>query len=303
MSELGQTPETDFDAGTIPPNGYFGGVRFWGGCPNFFVVFGKAGKDSIKDVSDIGCTGWVSEIQASFNFTFNNFTSNFTISKPPEIHLETSRKISDIALSMLHHLFGPVDLAPNGSTSAVDSFLQAAIYGVNGVHPEDLLGRNGTNTSRLENRVAELYGLTAAQYIDRGWRQDINSTSAEASAPVNIFHGFTEYKVRPQLKPEMRILDSLLGVIFICVLGTYTLIRPRQAIPNVPKNPHAIASVASLFAGSRLTRDLQGAGSIDLVTESSAWAGKTFSLREWTEEGGRLRFGIDQDKLLQSSAR
>ncbi|KAH0539151.1 hypothetical protein FGG08_004323 [Glutinoglossum americanum] len=291
--------KTDFDAGTIPPNGYFGGVRFWGGCPNFFVVFGKAGKNSIEDVSALGCTGWVSEIQASFNFTFNNFTSNFTISKPPEIHLETSRNISNVSLSILQPLFGPVDLAPNGSTSAVGSFLQAAIYGVNGVRPEDLLGRNGTNTSRLENRVAELYRLTAAQYIDRGWRRDINSTSAEASAPENTFHGFIEFKVRPQLKqnmPETRILDSLLGAIFICVLATYILIWPGRAIPDVPKNPHAIASVASLFAGSRLMRDLQGTGSID------PWAGKTFSLEEWTEEGGRLRFGIDQDNLPQPSA-
>jgi hypothetical protein len=182
----------------------------------------------------------------------------------------------------------------------VDPFLQAAIYGVDGVHPEDLLGRNGTNTSRLEERVAELYRFTAAQYIDQGWRQDINPESAEASAPENIFHGFIESKGRPRLKqnmPETRILDSLFGAVFICVTATYILLWPHQVIP---KNPHAIASVASLFAGSELMRDLQGAGSIDSGIKRSAWArgfyGKTFSLKEWSGEGGRSRFGIDQDR-------
>jgi hypothetical protein len=294
-----------YTVGPIPPNEYFGGVASFGraaeNCSNFFVVFGKVQGDVVDDVSAITCTGWVTEVVAGAPFIFTGEKVN--LSGPPTIETHTAKNFSQRSMSYLHHLFAAVDVAPNGASASLDPFLQAAIYGKTGVPPEQLLGKNGSDTSRLASRVRDLYAVVAAQYIDQTWRQTIDPRSLTASNPLPSFRGSITYPNRVWLRQssiETRLLDALLGVISLCAIGVYCMVRPCRVLP---KNPHAIASVGSLLAGSALIRQLQEEATparnektMGKRGGSHVISGNTFSLKWWRDENSDVqRFGVDID--------
>ena len=293
-------PDVEVDIGAhvigkVKPNSYVGAAlpfpAPWVDCPNFIVTFGKREDDKFGDVTTLGCTGWVEEMEAKISLSVGD-DDGYKVVGPIEIFPGTAQNFSNFGLSFLSRLFDKVRLGKNDDTSAVDSFMQAAIYGTNGVSPENLLGKNGTDVTRLNNRIAEVYRIVAAQYIDIEWRT--NPDEEAHNVPGEVFLASAVSPNYARLKQnliETRLLVSLLGAELLLVLAAYALVRPRHVIP---KNPHSIASVASLLAGSRLITALRGCEVVALV---DFFAGKTFSLKEWQgEDGGRTRFGIDQER-------
>ncbi|KZV87161.1 hypothetical protein EXIGLDRAFT_724048 [Exidia glandulosa HHB12029] len=80
-----------------------------------------------------------------------------------------------------------------------------------------------------------------------------------------------------------RILEGLLGAMFIIVFGVCVLTPMRSVLP---KPPYSIAAQMSLIANSRLVRRIGEGGSLDgLFVRLSWW-------RDENVEGGK-RYGID----------
>jgi len=291
-------PRLAYDLGYFPSRGYFGGVGSFGlpseSCPAMFVVLGNVDGVAIEDVSAITCTGLVVEVSVRATFRFHADDEGISLSSPPIVISSENqvRNVSQNSMYFLDRIFSEVDVTAaqkdNSNGAVIDSFLQAAVYGRNGVPLAELLGRNGSNTTQLVVRVSELYAIAAAQYIDQTWRFEMTEEERNTSKgfPAQITYP-NRIWLRQSLV-ETRLLDAMLGTLVLCAAGVYLIVRPGSV---VPKNPHPILSVASLVAGSEWMRLL---GSDESGEEGSA--GRTFSLRWWegSEDGGG-RYGIDVD--------
>lgn len=178
-----------------------------------------------------------------------------------------------------------------GSTDELADVFQAMCYGENGIPVEEL-----RNTTTLKNALQSVIGVLTAQTI-----------SIQARPPAKDIHGSLpalngtiEGLQRVRLEQNMistRILDAVLGAMFLCAVLAYLFVDSRQILAD---SPGSIAGVASLLAGSQIiTRTT--------VPEGAEWwsdgesrrkrlfAGSIFSLG-WWGQGETKRYGIDIGK-------
>ncbi|KAK0702812.1 hypothetical protein B0H67DRAFT_676085 [Lasiosphaeris hirsuta] len=291
-------PRLAYDLGYFPERGYFGGVGTFGlpseSCPAMFVVLGRVDGLAVEDVSAITCTGFVVEIAVRATFRFHTDDEGVSLSGPPTVmnHIP-ARNFSQSSIYFLNGIFNEVDVTMKGTDAVIDSFLQAAVYGQDGVPLSELLGKNGSNTTRLSARANELYQIAVAQYIDQSWRYEMKEEdqNVTGSFPAQVIYPNRVW-LRQSLV-ETRLLDAMLAALFICAVILYLLVRPRSV---VPKNPYPILSIASLLAGSRWLALLESKQAPSVVADRS------FSLKWWGgPEDGNRRFGIDVDEENESS--
>lgn len=119
----------------------------------------------------------------------------------------------------------------------------------------------------LAERIEYAYNAIVAQYINQLFRLN------ESAMPADIAsQRLTGYYTNPnitrlvQSSISTRILEALLGILFLCALFIHTTVTPR-ARRLLPKDPMSIAVMASLLAGSRLlSRDVIPVGA-ELMSE------------------------------------
>ena len=183
----------------------------------------------------------------------------------------------------------------------LDPFIRTMIFGRNGVPAEELLGP--ANTQKLVDAANYVFAITIAQLLNTNYRRDV-----DANLPT--FNGslVDSHHVRlVQSAISTRILQGLLGVMFLCAAIPFASIHTRRVLP---KNPCSIAAVWSMLAASRMLSE-------DFIPKGSEWCsdkelrergvfeGHSFTLGWWDSDGneGHKRFGIDIDSTTRERDR
>ena len=226
------------------------------------------------------------------NLTLN--VPSYTIDKtnPPIVHGNNTkfRVIVDESNYGDRFLSRMQPINPSTPYSKIsDGFVEAMVYGIDGVLPNELL--NGT---RLRSRFEEVYGLLEVQRAGSQFRKNssiINYTLLHLVGSLRDPH-----RLRlAQSTISTRLLEVLLGLMLLAAIAAIWAIDTRRTLP---KNPCSIGAVISLLAGTSqvLNESVIPTGSEHLndheLRKQGIFSGFLFSLGWWTDDDGERNFGI-----------
>ncbi|KAK0638492.1 hypothetical protein B0T16DRAFT_462269 [Cercophora newfieldiana] len=251
---------SDYFTGT----GYFGAMaegRFIDTpqCPTNFVSFGHTTDNTIDEVSYLACDPYVEEVLVSATFRLPSWELDYPsspFSPPPvTIHPDPPRVVPSINTTEFM-IFSFSYLVFSNPANLDTSFEPASLFGL------VVNGRNGTpiaeiagpdNIDNLKNAVERTFSLVMAQFLNHA-RQNLTA-AAERNTFTGIVTAPNEGRSRlHQSAISTRILEGLLGIMFVCVVLSYSTQRHMRKL--LPKNPCSIGAAASMLAGSDLLKHI-----------------------------------------------
>jgi hypothetical protein len=295
--------------GTVDQSTYHGERIFPAQCPRATIMFGKAmyqnttnnQNDTLADITVLRCWPYVEQVLLNTTYSlpamniksasplprdsalnFDSFFSEAEIMQYAGFPIAGRQEVKPFA-----EYFAPV-ITPNTSTTYVfDQFVEPLVWGRDGVPATELL----MNPERLVERVEEVYGIVMAQLYNRKGRVELAIPDVQAVSNGTIFTK-NRYRVVQSLI-STRILEAVLAAMFVCCAIAFSVIKPKDLLPQ---NPCSIGATASFIAGSNiLDRRVIPKGSEFLLDEDVVkdilFKGLRFRLR-WWGEGKDRRFGI-----------
>jgi hypothetical protein len=293
---------------TTSDAGYHGDTAMPAQCPRGMILFGRGifenktgvASETLSSVTMMHCWPYVEQL--ILNTTFSGPSLNIISANPlppdpkepggypffseAEILENVGRPLirgpPKLWTNFLSHLTRPNDTTV---AYAFDVFLEAAVWGKNGIPAFELLGPE--NADRLIARIDEIYGIIMAQLYNSQARIPVTNAAALDGIAVDG----QRYRIVQSLI-STRILEAVLAAIFMCCALALWLLDTKDLLPQ---NPCTIAAVASFVAGSKL-RDIMPKGSEFLsdkeMIDNRLFDGLKFRMG-WWDEGKSRRFGID----------
>jgi Protein of unknown function (DUF3433) len=257
-------------------------------------------KDNVvEDFSITHCKPFVEQAKVNVTLTLPDLV--FSDAQPPMVLEDTASffapnpPIGNPDSSTLHTAFQTLN---SSDGNAFDPFFQALVYGKDRVSAEELM-----NQTRLIEASEHLYRVYKAQYLNTFYR----IPAPVATEQLNATYLF-EQRIRVQQSElSTRLVQGILVLLLVCGVVTYAIlwIDTKGTMRIVPRNPHSIASMACLLAGSDMLSEKvipPGAEwwSDDKSRENGLFDVWNFSLGWWRQGGndGESRFGIDVGRAV-----
>lgn len=266
------------------------------GCPSLGFIFGyfTIGDDTNVNATALICSQLVEKVQTETRFLLPSL--DLDPSNPPVPDESTVKYLANQTDALPYRIqvaFDSEVTAYNGTSStALDPFFHALLYGQEYVDPTSLVGPD--NTDRLINATNHVYRKYMAQAINNNMRQNLSSADRNKIDAILLNPNGSRLA---QDTVSKVILQVLLAIMFVCGASAYMLSDTKRVLPH---SPTSIAGVASLLAGSELVdrsfvpKGNESTGDRDLGREGN-FEGELFGLGWWEggEEGkGERRFGI-----------
>lgn len=278
------------------------------GCASFGILFGSQSSENtiianstavkVEQSNEIMamCKQYIQEVQTNLTLILPDLTID--TSNPPvtiestATYLHNGTQGTDWQFPVAILLNAIKDLGSTGN-NVLSPFIQALIYGEDGIPLEELEAADGSGIPKLYNASSKLYGKYMAQAINLNMR---NTSTADgqslASYGATISDPFTQ-RIR-QNRASKLVLQIVLAAMTLCGIIAHLTMNPKALLPN---NPCSIVGVAKLLADS----DMCGLHDNAVRTKKGATLdGWFFSLGWWgAREAGNLkpgegrRFGID----------
>ncbi len=176
---------------------------------------------------------------------------------------------------------------PDSNVTFYDLFMDAVIWGKDGVPAAELVGR--ANEQRLLQRVDDVYGLIMAQLYSSQARISPSTQSPKVGKAVVTSD---QYRVVQSIAAT-RILEGVLGAMLLCCIGVYLLLSTKELLPQ---NPCTIGAAASYVAGSKLCEKDDLLREVELSAGSKA---KGYEVLEghrfgfgWYSKNNERRYGV-----------
>lgn len=284
-------------------------------CPSFMFFFGsfKMNVTSYENLTMMTCSEHVQQIQTRTTFTLPQLAISY--SSPPILNLTTTTLLRNttsnhtalqysVAKSFSTNFIPFYSfLSPIADRRPLDTFFQALTLGSDATPAPSLLG--AVNSPLLLSKVSHLYAKYMAQLLHSNMRTP--PLYPNPTYPATISLPTARLKINPGSKVTLQIL---LAVMFTAATLAYLLTDMRHTLPH---NPHTLAGVMTLVAGSEMCSRAvvpQGAEWMtdQQLREKGVFDGYLFSLGWWEEREseserdldpggvvgrGRRRFGVD----------
>ncbi|KAF2010228.1 hypothetical protein BU24DRAFT_473406 [Aaosphaeria arxii CBS 175.79] len=183
------------------------------------------------------------------------------------------------------------------NTDTLSPWMKAAIYGLDGVPIEEIMGAE--NANKLAQRLNRVIEIMAAQQLNLWARaippfDDARNTEVVPSNVLsyNATLSFSDGSKLTQHTVSTRLLQGFLSFMTVCAIIAFSKQSTRGVLPY---NPCSIATTASFIAGSKLL----SADTLPPRSECSSekelsrlLSGHQYSLG-WWKRGEKLQFGID----------
>lgn len=260
-------------------------------CPHITVLYGKgwSGQGSVDGLVGMNCSPKIYQAEANSTWSLPSWNVQKVV-----VDNSTERVLAkgDAATIDLNTI-----LANPKSSNDFDPFFTALTQGRDGIVPTDTFTES--KTSIVQEGIQTLYARILAQKLSLSSRSPTTQPSPKATLTT------TSLRIT-QDTTTTRILESLLALIFICIVLASVFGDGRKVLPN---NPCSIAVMSTLIADSDIVKK-------QMVPSGSEWFGDAelrkkgvfegylFSLGVWDRTRGEARegavvgsiFGIDVGK-------
>lgn len=297
-------------------------------CPTRIFAFGRSNSTSgLVEISVLKCRPQIEQVDVDVRLSLPSLKIDEL--KPPSVIPNSNKTLLDAVYQTRGEwvdifpteyrmsAFLPIMDLPTKEdhTTELSGAYTAAIYGVNGTQPEDLL-----DDDKHEKALSRVYGTVVAQLLNNGWNNTPSDAETIPNPPART-HSADLYHSRLYLVQSAistRILEAVLAAMVVCGAVAVTFMDKRQVLP---KDPGSIAAVASLLAGSEMLEAIpKGSEWCDdkKLEKQPVFSEHTFSMGWWSHEsrvdGGDVeavdtgsqdgderpeytRFGIDADHM------
>lgn len=267
---------------------YFGGLETIGGARRCYLIyagFGSRNASKVDHFTPLLCTTSLEQVEADVVLSLPDYSIDTRF--PPKADETTARLLSDSHVPMR-----PPDYwqTLNYSTPQFNGFFQAILFGKDPVAVDTLL-----DPANLIRASTHTYRILMAQILNANFR--IPRTSA-ADPISGVIDGTITDPNRARLQQSAistRILEGLLAILFVCAAIAYLAMDTRRILPC---NPHSIAAIGSLLAGSRFIQEgfIQDEHDALLLSDKKmrrkdVFQGYVFSLGWWMADGRLERRG------------
>lgn len=301
-------------------------------CPTRIFTYGEINSSqSVTDMNVLKCRPQIEQVDVDVRLTLPSYRIDYK--KPPTVVPGSGKVILDAVYQTggewvdvfpsdydVEELLPDIDVTNKaGHTSDLKATYVAAVYGINGSQPQELL-----NPDKHAEALSRVYGILITQLLNSAWNSTANPSSRASTIPnpPAHIHPATLYRDRLYLVQSAistRILEGVLAAMVVCGALAITLMDKRQVLP---KNPGSIAAVASLLAGADMLKTIpQGSEWWDdkELKKQGVFAGRTFSMGWWAhdrqisgnsgvetgpdpseEDAFMHRFRIDADQMAKS---
>jgi Protein of unknown function (DUF3433) len=261
------------------------------------LFYGHFTGNILDNFTITSCSPYVESVNVQVTLSLPHYV--FSNAQPPRVLEETASFFAPVpprgnpdfaTLTTTFQLLNTTD------GNAFSPFFQALVYGKDGVPAEELM-----NQSRLVEASEHLFGIYKAQTMNAYYR----IPSGQDTKPLSGIYFFDQRTRLQQSEVSTRLLQGLLVLLLLCGIVAYAILwidtKGRRRV--IPRNPHSIASVACLLAGSEMVSERKIPPGAEWWSDTETKknglfeAGK-FSLG-WWEDGGKeggSRFGIDVGK-------
>ncbi|KAK3312338.1 hypothetical protein B0H66DRAFT_608608 [Apodospora peruviana] len=270
-------------------------------CPTTLVVFGHATNLIVDETSRLACWPYVEEVPVSATFRLPSWELDVSASSPPvavtQKNIDTTNVLPSeddfIFLSQLSTLVfsNPAGVDPSLD---LDGFFGLAINGRNGTPVAEL----NANIGNLQRAVESTFRVIMAQFLNNA-RTHLKANDTRPTFTGRVTTPNAGHLRLYQSAISTRILEGLLGVMFVCVVIAY--LTQRHMAKLLPKSPCSIGAGASLLAGSDLLRHMP-AGAEWMTDEERSrleiFQRCLFGLGPWalTESSGEEVGGVRGDR-------
>jgi hypothetical protein len=295
------------------------------GCPSLAFTFGHLAyklKDPTTDnetgqtyyqtvttqpnLTTMICYQLLDEIQSNVTFLPPDFT--ISTAQPPVPHENSVRHLASGPHGETSFEYRPQEHIedelkvlgqtqyPNPSSSwpLLDNFFIAVLAGKHPIEPANLTGE--ANQDNLMKAVQGFYRRYMAQAISANMR--VSAPSASPEIYTGTWQDPNSWRIKQNVGSKIAI-QVFLGIMFVCGVLAYVLVKMRHMLPH---DPCSIAGVCSLLAGSEMCGEQMRSAMPDGVQwmsdkeleKNRVWEGWLFSMGWWEPKRGEAkRFGID----------
>ena len=289
-------------------------------CPSRLYIYGKAGRaNTTEGLVVLRCRPRVEEVDVAVRLRFPSM--QFEPSMPPRVVGTPTRTLLDgffggtfkfeifpDELDMQAFLMGIKRGSDADGTSTLDVTAQAAIFGRDGVPPNELL-----QPEKLIKGTNRVFGIVVAQLLNNWGNEPL--TDKTRAADGRTYKGrMSDFSTTRLVQDEVlgRVAQALLVAMVFCGAASMVLMDTRRILP---KNPCSIAAVASLLANARMMEKDNIPPGAEWYTRTERekygmFAGATFTLGFWAQgpavslssndDQNEDRFGIDMDEPLMN---
>ncbi|CAN9307241.1 unnamed protein product [Alternaria alternata] len=248
---------------------------------------------SMDYVNVLHCSPYVAEETVTLNLSLSRLGMNLQEAPKPQLSSRTffsqAELINTVDLQNFLPPFVPIE-ADNGTSIIADAFFSAVFSGRDAFSPMELL-KDDVSTDSLLSRIDEIYGLIVSQTYGKFRR-----FPADASDPRHI-HNATLIDTVARVRQDIvstRIVQVLLGIMFLCTLVSMFYMNRKHILPE---RPYSLATRARLIERSNMfsetkasldqdARIAEGTQNVIILRDGM------FSIGWWGNKGDRW-YGID----------
>lgn len=270
-------------------------------CADFqaLLFFGYVENNQTKALHFLTCAPYTEQLDVHLSLMLPSYSVSAV--HPPKV-IESSARVFSKDSFLPRNIPSRAEYDP----LILDGFFQMLMFGKDAIPGDELVG----NTTRLIEAVEHQYRVFAAQAYNFGFRIPFDSGSNRNDSPTINATLINSSRSRiVQSNTSTRILQALLGVLFICAVIIYTILwrSTNGTFRILPHSPTSIAIMATLLAGSKMmtTEKLNIPPGTEFMTnkemeKSGIFDGWLFSLGWWdTDKADKQRYGIDIGRATQ----
>jgi Protein of unknown function (DUF3433) len=258
------------------------------------LFYGHFTGNILDNFTITSCSPYVESVNAQVTLSLPHYV--FSDAQPPRVLEETASFFAPVPpignpdFGTLTTTFQSLNTTDG---NAFSPFFQALVYGKDGVPAEELM-----NQSRLIEASEHLYRVYKAQTMNAYYR----TPSPQNTKPLKGTFLFDQRIRLQQSEVSTRLLQGLLVLLLLCGIVAYAILwidtKGRRRV--IPRNPHSIASVACLLAGSEMVSERKIPPGAEWWSDTETKKNGLFETGKfslgWWEGGGKeggSRFGID----------
>ncbi|KAF2434530.1 hypothetical protein EJ08DRAFT_470203 [Tothia fuscella] len=245
-------------------------------CPQTSIVCGKASADggSLENLVAINCYPAIMQVNVNIIFSTGSWSiMNATADKNATRVLHGDKAMIDLSAILVESAFRP---APAGTD--FDIPFQALVTGRDGIAMNQLSGEN--NVQAVKDGLSKLYARVMSQHLNLNARSDSAGPSIPGTITTNMLR-------LHQSEPSTRILEVILGLMFLLVVVSSIISDTRKVLPN---NPCSIAVMSSLIAESEFVK-------YEVVHKGSEWYDDAELVKRGIFEGCLFSLGVWEKKI------
>ena len=248
---------------------------------------------SMDYVNVLHCSPYVAEEIVTLNLSLSRLGMNIQEAPKPQLgsraFFSQAELINTVDLRNFLPPYVSIE-AGNGTFINADAFFSAVFSGTDAFSPMDLL-KDDVSTDSLLSRIDEIYGLIVSQTYGK-----LRRFPSDASDPRHI-HKATLIDPVARVRQDIvstRIVQVLLGIMFLCTLVSMFYMNKERILPE---RPYSLATRARLIERSNMfsetiasfdqdARIAEGTQNVRILRDGM------FSIGWWGNKGDRW-YGID----------